>query len=72
MFYDALDTDDIGIRSVTIKGKAVAHCVLTHMSRNSTEAENREGPIVVIRFQNSTDVCKSDFILIRCVSYVMK
>ena len=56
MFYDALDTDDIGIRSVTIKGEAVAHLVLTHMTRNSSEAENREGPIVVIRFQNSTDV----------------
>lgn len=72
MFNNALDTEDIGIRSVTIKGEAVAHFVWTHVTRNSTEAENREGPIVVIRFQNSTDVCKSDFILIRCVSYVMK
>ena len=42
------------------------------MTRNSSEAENREGPIVVIRFQNCTDVCKSNFILIRCVTYVMK
>lgn len=59
-----LNSEDFWILWVSIHGKAVVHIIDTHMSRDSTEAEEWELLIGVIWLEDLSDLRNRRFILV--------
>ena len=61
---NCLDSVDVRILSVTIHGKAVVYTILTKMTRNTAKTEDSKESVIVIWFNNCTDIQDSLLILV--------
>ena len=62
--HDLLDAFDVRHSHVAIHGEAVADGVKAHVSRNTTETEDRELSVGIVRFNHLTDIENGAFILV--------
>ena len=62
--HDVLDADDLWVLWISIKSKAVIHCINAHVSGDSSEPKCRETLVCVIWLDHHAHIEKSALILI--------
>jgi len=69
---NGLDSNDLRIGCIVVDSEAVADTTDAHLSGNSTEAEDWERPVWIVRLDNLANIQKSLFILVHARTKVMK
>ena len=64
-FYNLADARDVWVLSIAIDSEAMADSIQSQVARDSTEAEDWEVTIIVIRFNDLSNVMQRLLILVR-------
>ena len=64
-FYNLADARDVRVLSIAIDSEAMADSIQSQVARDSTEAEDWEVTIIVIRFNDLSNVMQRLLILVR-------